>query len=370
MDATYSIVHLKNPPVIRKDLMSAPEVYLVQQLQKLLLDACHWSTALPVVCLYGNAIVKKVLDGDKAEVVTKNGSVYVIETADYQLLAIPPVIEGRQAPVEQSSFSIICGDSAEVLPDKRYRMAIFSPPYNECRPASSFYGSGCPDDMSDGDHADKLVGIVKQLTERVDIIVMNLNYFDRNPSHPDRIAIRIEDETGWKYKRFYWEKPRAHPTPMFPRVTEHVFAFSKNLGGLRPLRPRHGHAPWYEELGWEQIQSTKIETSANTDRYRRQSSQYKNDATFPEEFVQKCLATWARPGDSVIDPFAGSGTTGIVCRQAGVHVTLIDIDPKACAEMNKWVGASRCLFQDTLYSDTQAAINLRRQVCTYTLARE
>jgi site-specific DNA-methyltransferase (adenine-specific) len=35
-------------------------------------------------------------------------------------------------------------------------------------------------------------------------------------------------------------------------------------------------------------------------------------------------------GKSVIDPFAGSGTTGVACKRAGVRCCLIEIEEKYC----------------------------------------
>jgi site-specific DNA-methyltransferase (cytosine-N4-specific) len=38
-------------------------------------------------------------------------------------------------------------------------------------------------------------------------------------------------------------------------------------------------------------------------------------ATFPEKLVEPCVLAGSKPGDLVIDPFAGSGTVGVVARR-------------------------------------------------------
>jgi hypothetical protein len=48
-------------------------------------------------------------------------------------------------------------------------------------------------------------------------------------------------------------------------------------------------------------------------------------AMFPEELVERCIRIGSRPGDLVLDPFAGSGTTGLVARQLGRNSVLMDI---------------------------------------------
>ena len=40
-------------------------------------------------------------------------------------------------------------------------------------------------------------------------------------------------------------------------------------------------------------------------------------ATFPEKLIEPCILAGSRPGDVVLDPFAGSGTVGVVCAKNG-----------------------------------------------------
>lgn len=47
-------------------------------------------------------------------------------------------------------------------------------------------------------------------------------------------------------------------------------------------------------------------------------------AVFPDELVRRCLMLTSRPGDLVVDPFAGSGTVARVARQMGRSALGID----------------------------------------------
>lgn len=53
-------------------------------------------------------------------------------------------------------------------------------------------------------------------------------------------------------------------------------------------------------------------------------------ATFPPELVRRCLQASWRPGDAVLDPFGGAGTTGLVADKFGADTTLIEINPEYC----------------------------------------
>jgi DNA modification methylase len=50
-------------------------------------------------------------------------------------------------------------------------------------------------------------------------------------------------------------------------------------------------------------------------------------ATFPEEIPKLCIVAGTRPGDTVLDPFAGSGTAGKVALELGRRAILIELNP-------------------------------------------
>lgn len=51
-------------------------------------------------------------------------------------------------------------------------------------------------------------------------------------------------------------------------------------------------------------------------------------ATFPEDLIKPCIMAGSRIGDTVLDPFAGSGTVGKVCTGLGRKSVLIELNPK------------------------------------------
>ncbi len=49
-------------------------------------------------------------------------------------------------------------------------------------------------------------------------------------------------------------------------------------------------------------------------------------AVFPEELIRPCILAGCRPGGTVLDPFAGSGTTGVVAEELGRNAILIELN--------------------------------------------
>jgi len=59
----------------------------------------------------------------------------------------------------------------------------------------------------------------------------------------------------------------------------------------------------------------------------------------PEGLLRRMIAASTKPGDRVLDFFAGSGTTGTVARTLGRRFVLIDENPEAVAVMRTRLGA-------------------------------
>jgi site-specific DNA-methyltransferase (adenine-specific) len=56
----------------------------------------------------------------------------------------------------------------------------------------------------------------------------------------------------------------------------------------------------------------------------------KHPAIYPEFIVQELIKLLTRPGDIVLDPFVGSGTTAVAAKKLGRHFIGIDINPDYC----------------------------------------
>ncbi|HVI71720.1 MAG TPA: site-specific DNA-methyltransferase, partial [Pyrinomonadaceae bacterium] len=51
-------------------------------------------------------------------------------------------------------------------------------------------------------------------------------------------------------------------------------------------------------------------------------------ATFPEGLIRPCVLAGSKPGDVILDPFGGSGTTGQVAIELGRQAILCELNPQ------------------------------------------
>ncbi len=53
-------------------------------------------------------------------------------------------------------------------------------------------------------------------------------------------------------------------------------------------------------------------------------------AVYPLALAADQISSWTNPGDVVLDPFFGSGTTGVACQQLGRNFLGLEISPEYC----------------------------------------
>jgi site-specific DNA-methyltransferase (cytosine-N4-specific) len=122
---------------------------------------------------------------------------------------------------------------------------------------------------------------------------------------PWRFALAMQEAGWWLRSDIVWYKPNCQPESVRDRPTrsfEHVFLFSKSeryhydVDAVRGPNGRRLRDVW------------AINTTGFSGAHF---------STFPPELVRRCVLIGSRPGDYVLDPFLGSGTTAAVARELG-----------------------------------------------------
>lgn len=126
------------------------------------------------------------------------------------------------------------------------------------------------------------------------------------------LALRAQ---GWYVRdEIIWTKPAPTPTPARDRGTpshERIFMLAKSR---RYFSDYDAHV----EMIGDKRNVWDISTSRGG---------HGHPATFPDEIARRCIRIGSRPGDLVLDPFVGAGTTALVAKEMGRHYVGYDLHP-------------------------------------------
>jgi DNA modification methylase len=172
---------------------------------------------------------------------------------------------------------------------------------------------------------------------------------------PWRVAFALQDD-GWILRNaVVWNKPNAMPESMTDRLSsryEHVFMFSKSARywfDLDPIREPYAestlnHAQRRQfnrkdaAAAYFGNPQRGLDTQPHADQERAggnpgdvwtiPTSPFPGAhfATFPVALPGRCILAGCKPGGTVLDPFSGSGTTGLAAANHGHPYIGIDLN--------------------------------------------
>lgn len=101
----------------------------------------------------------------------------------------------------------------------------------------------------------------------------------------------------------------------------------------------------------EGLQDVQYETRNKRDVWRVSTKPVKEAhfATFPEELITPCVLAGCPKHGVVLDPFIGSGTTGVVAHNLGRHYVGIELNPKYVEIAKRRI--SKAAYQMDLFED-------------------
>lgn len=251
--------------------------------------------------------------------------------------------------------TVILGDlrkQSHILENNFFQCIITSPPYFGHR----LYSKSDPDEIGKEtellDYINNLIGAFRVLRPKLHdsgLLWLNLGDTYREKTLlgiPWRIALGLQDD-GWILRSdVIWYKPNAMPSSVKDRPTvdhEYIFMFSKNKeyfynadairephvtfsdksrtrGGRNhfgkrngtPEKGKNGGNPNLHNGRWDQAFHPNGRNKRTVWEIPLGKFRDAHFAVFPEKLVENCMLASTKENDYVLDPFCGSGTTGVV----------------------------------------------------------
>lgn len=266
--------------------------------------------------------------------------------------------------------TIICGNNADVLaifPDACIDLTVTSPPYDKLRKYKGYTWD--------------FEGVAQQLwrvTKPGGVVVWVVGDETVNGSETGtsfRQALRFMEIGFNLHDTMIFEKNSA----AFPEknryynIFEYMFALSKGApaivsliqdkpnawGGTKTrgkVTERQADGTFVTSLGRgsadEKGRKTVKEFGVRNNIWRyatghgvsaKDACAHDHPAIFPEALAQDHILSWSNPGDVVLDPFVGSGTTAKMALLNGRHYIGIDISEEYCALARHRVAKAQAL---------------------------
>lgn len=285
----------------------------------------------------------------------------------------PEISPSASAIGSPPSNSIICGDNATIMsgwPAEIIDLVVTSPPYDGLR--------------TYGGHSWNFEAMAAQLVRvlkpgGVIVWVVNDETSDGDETgtsmeqalHFKRLGLRLHDTM------IYSKQSPAYPTSeksvRYGQVFEFMFVLSKGKPkainllkdkvnrwagaknfGTPSTRKKNGElkkdtAFTVAEYGYR----TNIWQYHSRDPKTNDETKYEHPATFPDALASDNISSWSNPGDMVLDPFAGSGTTLKSAKELNRRYVGIEINPEYVRI------AEQRISQDVLMLETRKVENIR-----------
>ncbi len=170
---------------------------------------------------------------------------------------------------------------------------------------------------------------------------------------PWRVALALQADGWYLRSDIIWHKPNAMPESVSDRPTkahEYLFLLTKSpkyfydrdairephspVSLARVKRGRSSKHKWTDGPGHQTLAEDIAKACHPKGRNKRtvwtiptKGFRGAHFATFPEDLVRPCILAGAPLNARVLDPFLGSGTTGVVCKKLHRQFIGIELNP-------------------------------------------
>jgi len=165
-------------------------------------------------------------------------------------------------------------------------------------------------------------------------------YFMQREKNAERV-LKVLRETGWKFQNLIIWKKRTSAVPSNLRFSKQYQVIAFSIKGSRPrvfnklrvdLPPLPEHKlprknGVYLTDVWDDIMELTSGYFAGDEAIRDNKGKRVHTQQSPVALLLRIILSCTLPGDTVLDPLAGSGTTLVVAKQLGRNSVGMEVDP-------------------------------------------
>ena len=245
---------------------------------------------------------------------------------------------------------IYVGDNVKVMadiPDNFIDLTVTSPPYDNMRTYNgyTFDFEGVANQLY---RVTKPGGVVVWVVNDATVNGSETGTSFRQALYFKEIGFNLHDTMIWNKGGF---TAVGAIVSRYGQVFEYMFVLSKGKPKtFNPFKDKPNKKAGDKQRGTIRQKDGSMRLRSNIGRVRKShgirfniwdmfgvngKERTGHPAQYPESLARDHILSWSNPGDIVLDPFSGSGTTAVIAKQQGREYIGIDISQEYCDIANQ-----------------------------------
>ncbi|MDY6785606.1 MAG: site-specific DNA-methyltransferase [Cyanobacteriota bacterium] len=218
--------------------------------------------------------------------------------------------------------------------EEEIHLSFFDPPFNQGKAYRR-----AQDDLPEAQYWQWIQDIIAAIYEKTE--TGGAIYFMQREKNAERV-LRVLRKSGWCFQNLIVWKKKTSAVPSTVRYGKQYQIIAYATKGKKPrvfnrLRISPPLPPGYKyerENGiyvtdiWDDIRELTSGYFAGNEAIRSENGDRFHKQQAPLALLLRIILSSTQVGDTVLDPFAGTGTTSVVATQLNRNAIAIDIDPE------------------------------------------
>ena len=265
------------------------------------------------------------------------------DASDFYARFAAPEISDDDTLGEPGDLDVIhVGDARDMahVPDASVALVVTSPPYFAGKEYETALGEGhVPADYIE--YLEMLRDVLRESVRTLEPggrIVVNVANLGRKPYRnlaadvtgilQDDLRLLLRGEVVWQKQRgasgsCAWGSYQSPANPVLRDTTERLIIASKGRFDRVGRGARRGGDAGRATVPGDEFMEATLDV---WEIPAESATRVGHPAPFPVALVERCLHLFTYDGDVVLDPFMGSGTTGVAAKRTGRHFVGYDTD--------------------------------------------
>jgi len=241
-----------------------------------------------------------------------------------------------------------CIEGLKQLDDKSVQLFVSSPPYNVSYKKDIPKYMTYNDNMLEEDYLNWQLEVFKEMKRCLKddgVILWNFMYGAKTIDLPYKFVLKVQESGVRLYETAIWQKVCAIPITeknYLTRMFEFIWIFAKNREFFMNRNPEtlYKLKDYFNTNYFTNVWQFPIHVENQYSKFKfvDRESGFHHHAVFPAHLPKMAILLYTNPGDLIVDPYMGTGTSALVAKQLDRQYIGFDIDNNYVNMANNRIG--------------------------------